>query len=46
MKNYSTNGTDMFLKRNMDSVNRHLKAMDQYILKEDVRKVSNYMEIW
>ena len=31
MKNLSSSGTDMFIKRNQDLVKRHLQAMDTYI---------------
>jgi len=32
MKTYSTNGDDMFIRRNSDLVSRHLRAMDSYII--------------
>ena len=40
---FNTGGADMFMKRNIDLVSRHLKAMDSYIHQQDARKVRVYL---
>ena len=43
VKHFGTGGADMFMKRNIDLVSRHLKAMDSYIHQQDARKVRVYL---